>query len=116
VNRIRELRTKNNYTLKKLAELLNMSYSNIAMIEREERSMTQENIQLFANFFNVSADYLLGRSDIPNPEEIKKEPELSEFQFALYGEVKDLSNNQKDEILRLVKSYKNLLEEDKKGK
>lgn len=105
MNRIRELRTKNNYTLKKLAELLNMSYSNIAMIEREERSMTQENIQLFANFFNVSADYLLGRSDISNPEEIKKEPELSEFQFALYEGTKNLTEEQKKAIKTIIDGF-----------
>ena len=36
--------------------------------------MSPETILKLAEYFNVSTDYLLGKSDIRNPEEIKKIP------------------------------------------
>lgn len=103
MNRLRELRVSSNLTLQELAKIMNMSYSNIAMMERGERSLTQENVELFCSFFKVSSDYLLGL------DSQKSRKDLPEFAFALYGEVKDLTEEQQEEILRLVKTHKEFL-------
>lgn len=70
MNRLRELRNKHHLSLRELAERVNMSYSNIASIERGEVSLNENTTNLFCNFFNVSADYLLGNTDNPNPTKI----------------------------------------------
>lgn len=64
--RLKELRIEKRITLRELADKLNMSYSNIAMIERGERNYTSDSLKSFCDFFNVSSDYLLGLSNQQN--------------------------------------------------
>src|SRR5690554_897018 len=60
MNRLRELRKKKNLTLRDLSDILNISFGQLGKLERGESLMSSEQIKLFTNFFNVSADYLLG--------------------------------------------------------
>ena len=62
-NRLRELRKERNLTLREVADLVHMSFSNVAMIERGERNFTADTLKVFSDFFNVSTDYLLCISD-----------------------------------------------------
>ena len=59
-SRLKELRLKKNLTLRELDEKVNINYSQLARIERGESTLTQHHIEVLTNFFNVSADYLLG--------------------------------------------------------
>lgn len=61
--RIRNLRKEENYTLRKLGEKLNMSFSILAMYERGERTPPIDKLLLLADFFSVSTDFLLGRTE-----------------------------------------------------
>ncbi|MFW5991569.1 MAG: LexA family protein [Halanaerobiaceae bacterium] len=61
--RIRKLRKENNFTLRELGEKLNMSFSILAMYERGERTPPVDKLLMLADFFSVSVDYLLGKSD-----------------------------------------------------
>ena len=67
-NRLKELRQKANITQKELALSIHSSQQNIAFYEKGERKPKHEMVEKLANFFNVSADYLLGKTDIPDPE------------------------------------------------
>lgn len=60
MNRLRELRKKKNLTLRDLSDILNISFGQLGKLERGESLMSSEQIKLFTDFFNVSADYLLG--------------------------------------------------------
>lgn len=64
--RLKELRNKANITQKELAESINTSQQNIAFYEKGERKPKHDMVEKLANFFNVSTDYLLGQTDIPN--------------------------------------------------
>ena len=64
--RLKELRIEKRLTLRELADKLNMSYSNIAMIERGERNLTSDSLKSFCDFFDVSSDYLLCLSNQRN--------------------------------------------------
>lgn len=99
-NKIRELREQHHLTLRELAEKLNMSFSNIATLERGDSQLREDTTKIFCNFFNVSADYLLGLSDIRNPEIDTKPDKIS---FALHGYEEDLTDDDKDMILNLAK-------------
>lgn len=59
--RLRKLRKDNDYTLRELGDKLNLSFSTLAMYEREERIPPPDKLLLLADFFSVSADFLLGR-------------------------------------------------------
>lgn len=73
--RIKELRLENKWTQEYVCEKLNISSG---ALSRYETSMYEpkslELIKDFAVLFNVSTDYLLGKTDIRNPEKIQDDP------------------------------------------
>ena len=73
--RIKQLRIERKWTQEYVCEKLNISSG---ALSRYETSMYEPKsldlVKDFANLFNVSTDYLLGKSDIRNPEELKKVP------------------------------------------
>ncbi len=67
--RLKELRKQQNITQLKLAMDLNMNQNTISRYETGEREAGYKELIMLADYFNVSIDYLLGRSD--NPTSIK---------------------------------------------
>lgn len=72
--RLKQLREENNLSQLDLANKLNMSQQAISAYEKGAREPDIDTIKKISDFFNVSTDYLLGKSDIRNPEELKKVP------------------------------------------
>lgn len=70
MNRLKFLRTEKNESLEKIANYLNVTIQTISNYENEKRDMTPDTILKLADYFEVSTDYLLGKSDIRNPEKI----------------------------------------------
>ncbi len=63
--RLKELRKQRNITQLKLAMDLNMNQNTISRYETGEREAGYGELIIIADYFNVSIDYLLGRSDNP---------------------------------------------------
>ena len=63
VFRLKELRKTRNVSQLKLALDLNMNQNTISRYENMEREADYETLVKFADYFDVSLDYLLGRSD-----------------------------------------------------
>ena len=61
--RLKELRKKRSISQLKLALDLNMNQNTISRYENMEREADYETLIKFADYFNVSLDYLLGRTD-----------------------------------------------------
>ncbi len=61
--RLKELRYENGMKRSELARAVNLPASTIANYENETRQMPYEILILFADFFNVTIDYLLCRTD-----------------------------------------------------
>ena len=61
--RLKTLRKERNISQLKLALELNMNQNTISRYENLEREADYETLIRFANYFNVSLDYLLGRTD-----------------------------------------------------
>ena len=59
-NNLRTLRIENGLTQKQLAEKLNTSLHNISKYESEKLDLSTEMIIKICDYFQVSADYLLG--------------------------------------------------------
>lgn len=74
MNRLRFLRNERGESLDKIASYLNVTIQTISNYETEKRDMTPDTILKLAEYFDVSTDYLLCKSDIRNPEEIKNIP------------------------------------------
>ncbi len=61
--RLKEIRTKNNITMEKLAEAIGVDHSNISRWENGKVVPSCYYLKLICDYFDVSADYLLGRID-----------------------------------------------------
>ncbi|WP_346917339.1 helix-turn-helix transcriptional regulator [Clostridium sp.] len=66
--RLKELRKKHGLTQKALADILLIDNSSISKYENDRAIPENELLQRIADFFSVSVDYLLGRSDISSPK------------------------------------------------
>ena len=64
--RIKELRKAKKMTQLKLAMELNTNQNTISRYENGEREPSIRDLIKIADYFNVSVDYLIGRTDNPN--------------------------------------------------
>ena len=67
--RIRELRKKSGLTQAKMAELLGCGSRHYQKIEHGQINIPSLTLKFLADYFDVSADYLLGRTDNPETNE-----------------------------------------------
>ena len=63
--RLKELRMNCKISQVKLAMDLNLSQNSISRYENGEREADYDTLVAIADYFNVSVDYLLGRTDNP---------------------------------------------------
>lgn len=63
-NRLRKLRNEKNLTQAELAKILAIGESTISFYESNKRQPDYDTLTRFADFFDVSVDYLLCRSSI----------------------------------------------------
>ena len=103
-NRIKKLREEKNMKQVDLARVLSISSSAVGMYERDEREPNDEITLKLAEYFGVSTDYLLGKSDIRNPEELNK------VQFANAGglDTKGLDEEDLEELQRQIDYIKKM--------
>lgn len=60
MNNLKKLRELKKLTIRELGEAVNINHSTISNIENGRTSLNDQYIKIFTEFFNVSADYLLG--------------------------------------------------------
>lgn len=63
MSRLRELREELKYNKKQMAKAINMPYTTYIGYENGDRGLNSETLTLFSDFFGVSTDYILGRTD-----------------------------------------------------
>ncbi|HBH95612.1 MAG TPA: XRE family transcriptional regulator [Ruminococcaceae bacterium] len=63
--RLKELRKKRKISQIRLAIELNLNQNSISRYENEEREADYRTLISIADYFNVSIDFLLGRTDNP---------------------------------------------------
>lgn len=64
-DRLLSLRKSKNLSMKNLGSVANVSDEAIRLLEKAKRSPSFEVLCALADFFDVSIDYLVGRSDNP---------------------------------------------------
>lgn len=101
-DKLKQLRMEHQLTQSELAKTLNTSASSIGMYEQNRRSPDIELIKKISEYFNVSTDFLLGKSSIKesadnfidehnktNDNQIKKDKKIDTIAAHLEG--KDIS-------------------------
>jgi transcriptional regulator with XRE-family HTH domain len=71
IKRIRDLREDHDKTQKDIAEVLNMHRSVYRRYESGQRETPAWVVVKLADYYKVSTDYLLGRTDDPTPPKSK---------------------------------------------
>jgi transcriptional regulator with XRE-family HTH domain len=75
-NRMLELRKSVSLSQMKLAKALGIAQSALNRYEHNQASVSDSVLLKYADFFDVSADYILGRTDKPEGAIFKNEPEV----------------------------------------
>ena len=70
--KLKELRKEKGYTQSELSKLINSSISKIAMWETGKRDPVKEDLLVLSELFDVSIDYLLGKSNIKSHVSVKE--------------------------------------------
>lgn len=125
-DRLKQLREESSLTQQELGEKINLTKANISKYETGRLQPNIDTINFLAKYFNVSTDYLLGRTDTRNPQDydlIKSlssdDPELLEIlkQFTKREDLKvilkQLLSVDKNEIKPLAKMISGLVSENK---
>lgn len=100
--RLEELRKQLGLSQNELAEKLNMTQQRISAYEKGKREPDINTITQLADFFGVSTDYLLGKSNIRKTDaEIKQE-----FEFAYHKEAEGLTDEEIADAIRFYKQIK----------
>lgn len=73
--KLKALRTSKKVSQKEFGKIFGLAESTIGMYERDERRPDFDLLNKFADYFEVSTDYLLGRTDNPSVESQAKNDE-----------------------------------------
>ena len=92
--RLKDLRkARPSLTQAKLAEILDVSQQAVGLWERGKNMPSHELVFKIASFFNVTTDYLLGKSDTPHVQDQPAQPAPSYYNDP---EVAQMANEIKD--------------------
>lgn len=110
MNRIKQLRNERNINQDVLAKLLGIEIAGISKLETGRVPLKDEYIVKLAEFFGVTTDYILGKSDIRNPQASFNDDELH---IALSKEDKGYIS---DDLKNKIKEYAKFVIEQEKNK
>lgn len=108
MNRIKKLRLEKNLLQSDIAKIIHKTDRAVGQYEREERDPSSETWIQLANFFDVSLDYLLGKTDIRNIGK-KFDQILNESMLGIsMEEYEALSEEKKEKIRTFVKYVRDI--------
>lgn len=100
-DRLQQLRKKKNMKQSELAKAFFLAQGHISRLENNQASPTQEILKKTSDYFNVSIDYLLGKTNNPNISDSK----LDDAQF-LFFEKENLTAEDEDYLKLMVETMK----------
>lgn len=101
---LKQLREKNNYSIKDVANGTKMQYTMCREYESGDRRLGMSAAIKFADFYNVSIDYLLGRPDAKAPADpIASLPTVDEMEKDLFREWLDLDEASRKAFLDVLR-------------
>ena len=104
---IRAARIAANLTQAKLAKRIGVKQQTIQKYENGiVTNIPSDRIEAIAKALEVTPAYLMGWEQEPSQEELTLDEQPEDVEFALWGEVKDLSDDEKQDILDFIKFKK----------
>jgi len=99
-SRLKYLREKKDLSQLELGKILNLTQQTINNYENGKREPNQEILQKIADYFKVSVDYLLGRSDDPKLRQITDPALLKEIE-----EAKKMMKEASERIYKILEEH-----------
>lgn len=98
-----ELLKKNGVTAYKVAKETGITTATLTSWKQGKYTPKQEKLQKIADYFGVSLNYLSGKPDDENDSDNESEFNIDTLEYALYGEARDLNEDEKRQLLELAK-------------
>lgn len=114
--RLKSLREDADLSQKELAKLLGVSPSTIGMYESKKRTPDSEMLTRICDFFNITVDYLIGRSNIKNPKcsTYNKEEPITDEEKNILNLYKKLNDKDKAKVEGIMENKISEYEDSKK--
>ncbi len=107
--RLRELRNTVNLTQPKMAEALDLKVGAINRYENNQSEPSCETLYKYANYFDVSLDYIFGRTENPQgtqfeckPKLEQSHPELKEFIEMCFDPSSPMNERLKETLFQMM--------------
>lgn len=91
-----------------LGDAIGIGKSSISEWESGKRSLAIGAITDIADVLDTSPSHLMGWTDDPAEGIAPDAPDINTLEFALYGEVRDLTDEDKEELLRMARRMREL--------
>ena len=102
MERLIGLRQKNGLTQREVAQFWGVDRTTYVKYERGDSEPNFDTILKLADFFDTTTDYILGKTN--NPKSLDEQ--LEGIEFALFGEVRDMTDEEKQDVLEYIKFKK----------
>ena len=106
IKNLKKLRQELGISQQKLADVILVSQQSVNKYENKDVEPDMETLIKIADFFDVSLDYLAGRTEVCEMADKEKLSDLSADEARLVKEYRKLKDKQKKCITQLIKSYK----------
>ncbi len=103
---LKHLRQQKGISQKQLADMILVSQQSVNKYENQNVEPDIKTLVKMADFFGVSLDYLVGRTDIKEMITKPKMSDLNETEAEVIIKFRSLTNKQQHCILSLIDSYK----------
>ena len=106
--RLKEIRKSRSLSQQELADYLGVTQATLSGWENEKYEIDNASLLKCADYFRVTVDYLLGRSDdLPDTSVT-----LDDFTVALYNATKNLTDDQKQQIINFANFFNSELQKE----
>jgi len=109
-DRLRTLRTSVKLSQTKMAEIVGVNQSSLNRYELNQASPTMETLTRYADYFDVSMDYIFGRTDHPQgklyeykPQIQQSDPAMEKFVEMCFDPQSPMNERLKQTLLQLLR-------------
>lgn len=105
IKNLRELRQSKGVSQQKIADAIHVSQQSVNKYENHNIEPDINTLIKIADYFNVSVDYLIGRTEIQQQADALTLSDLSCTEEQMIKKFRLLSDKQKEFVVNMVESY-----------
>ena len=106
MNRLKALRNEHGMSQAEFAKKIGVAQNTVSNWENGNRLIDTDTVTRIADYFSVSVDYLLGRTDDINQKTGEENITFDDFTYAMYNESKELTDEDKQALLGMARLLK----------